>query len=136
MENLNNYDKIRLNLIADLSKDKLKQYILYLTHRYYESYMVGDEDSFQNYLGLLNQIIDHYKETYSNIMGFVFYCFYLNFIQNHGDYDGFKLENPFTYDLMEDNNIDEELSHDMKKIFNKQRIRERYNEKRINKKIE
>ena len=132
MANLNNYEQIRFDLIADLSKDKLKQYILYLTHRYYESYMAGDEVSFQNYLELLNQIFNHYKETYSNIMEFVFYCFYLNSIQNHGDDDGFKFGNPFTYDLMEDNNIEEELSHDMKKIFNKQRIRERYNEKRIN----
>ena len=38
-----------------------------------------------------------------------------------------KLIEPFNYNLNESEEIEEELSHDIKAIFNKERIRERYN---------
>jgi hypothetical protein len=47
-----------------------------------------------------------------------------------------KLNNPFKYDLYESEEMEEELNHDIRKIFNKDRIRARYNEKRTNKTIE
>ena len=47
-----------------------------------------------------------------------------------------KLNNPFKYGLYESEEMEEELNHDIRNIFNKERIRARYNEKRTNKATE
>ena len=133
MASVETLNTIKKDVIKSLSKDKLKQYIFYLTKRYYETYIEGDEDTFNSVIEQLYGVIDEYRETYVNLLGFTFFCLQLNanivLTQKTSD-NSFKLTNPFTYDLLEDDNYDEELSHDIKNIFNKERVRERYYEKR------
>ena len=132
-------DGLKKDVIKNLSKDKLKSYIFNLTKKYYMSYIEGDEETFNNTLELLNDVIDEYSLTYVNLQGFVFYCMYLNanvIMMKASSNNSFELTNLFTYDLLEDDNYEDDLRHDIKEIFNKERIKERYYEKRASKLVE
>lgn len=124
---------LKNDVIKNLSKDKLKQYIMYLTKKYYLSFIEGDEETFNNTLEHLLEVISEYKLIYVNLQGFVSYCLYLNaneIMMKASSNNSFELVNVFNYDLFEDENFEDDLRHDIKNIFNKERIRERYYEKR------
>lgn len=126
-------DGMRKDMMKNLSKDKLKQYIMYLTKKYYVSYIEGDEDAFNSTIEHLHDIIDEYSLTYVNLHGFIFFCLYLNanvIMTKASSNNSFELINLFTYDLHEDESFEDDLRHDIKNIFNKERIKERYYEKR------
>ena len=132
-------DRMKGDVISNLSKDKLKKYIFYLTRKYYETYMEKDDKGFNETIENIMGVIDVYRETYVNLMGFVYYSLYINSILIFSEKipnDGFSLKNIAKYDLMEDEDFEDELSHDMKKIFNKDRVRRRYYEKGISESIE
>ena len=122
-----------IDVLRNLSKDKLKQYIFYLTKRYYESFNENDEEAFNTTIESLYDVIDEYRDTYVNLLGFVFFCLHLNanvvIVKEKSD-NSFALANLFTYDLIEDEDFEDELHHDLKEIFNKERVKERYYEKR------
>ena len=67
-------DGLKKDVIKNLSKDKLKQYIMYLTKKYYVSYIEGDEDTFNNTLEHLNEVSNQYGLTYVNLQGYIFFC--------------------------------------------------------------
>ena len=126
-------DGMKKDVIKNLSKDKLKQYIFYLTKKYYETYLECDEEAFNNTLEQLYEVIKQYRETYVNLLGFTFFCLHLNanvIMMKQGSNNSFKLTNIAKYDLLEDDNYEDDLRHDIKEIFNKERIKERYYEKR------
>lgn len=132
-------DRMKGDVISNLSKDKLKKYIFYLTRKYYETYMEKDDKGFNETIENIMGVIDVYRETYVNLMGFVYYSLYINSILIFSEKipnDEFSLKNIAKYDLMEDEDFEDELSHDMKKIFNKDRVRRRYYEKGISESIE
>lgn len=132
-------DRMKGDVISNLSKDKLKKYIFYLTRKYYETYMEKDDKGFNETIENIMGVIDVYRETYVNLMGFVYYSLYINSILIFSEKipnEEFSLKNIAKYDLMEDEDFEEELSHDMKKIFNKDRVRRRYYEKGISESIE
>lgn len=132
-------DGLKKDVIKNLSKDKLKKYIFNLTKKYYMSFIEGDEEAFNNTLELLNEVLNEYRLTYVNLQGFIFFCLYLNanvIMMKASSNDMFELTNPFTYDLLEDDNYEDDLRHDIKEIFNKDRVKERYYEKRTSELIE
>lgn len=127
------------NVISNLSKDKLKKYIFYLSRKYYETYINGDEIGFNETIEKILEVIDVYRDTYINLMGFVYYSLYINSILIFSEKipnEEFSLKNIAKYDLIEDDDFEEELSHDIRKIFNKERVRRRYFEKGISEFIE
>ena len=124
-------------LLQGLSKDKLKQLIFYLTKRYYEAYKDGDVEAYDMAIEQLFFIYEEYGDKYVNLQGFMCYCLYLNAnveLMNANDKQVFALDPLFKMDLLDEDV--EELPFDIKNIFNKQRIRERYNEKRTSALIE
>lgn len=132
-------DGLKKDVIKNLSKDKLKSYIFNLTKKYYMSYIEGDEETFNNTLELLHGVIDEYSLTYVNLQGFTFFCLYLNAnvnVMKTSSDNSFELKNIFAYDLLEDDDFEEDLHHDIKEIFNKERVKERYYEKRASQFIE
>lgn len=132
-------DKMKNNVISNMDKDKLKKYLYYLTRKYYETYMEGDLNGFNETIEKIMDVISEFRETYINLMGFIYYCFYLNSIlivsEKVGN-DEFSLQNISKYDLMEDDDFEEELHHDIRNIFNKERIRRRRYEKGISESFE
>ena len=125
-------DGLKKDVISNLSKDKLKQYIFHLTQKYYVSYIEGDEKTFNHSLEQLHEISNEYNLTYSNLKGYIFFCFYVNannIISKASSNEKFSLVKAFNYDLIEDEDFEDDLRHDIKEIFNKERIKERYNEK-------
>ena len=139
MSGVEKIDKIKGDVISNLDESKLKKYLFYLTGKYYESYLKNDEQAFNESVETLMNVIDEYREIYINLMGYVYYCLYLNsvlIISKKFPNDNFSLKNIAKYDLMEFDAEEEELHHDIKNIFNKERVRERYNEKRISEFIE
>lgn len=125
------------DVLRNLSRDKLKQYIFYLTQKYYESYKEGDVEAYDIAINQLFFIVEEYDDKYVNLQGFVCYCLYLNAnveVMNGNSEQAFPLDPLFKMDLLEDDV--EELPFDIKNIFNKQRIRERYNAKRTREFIE
>ena len=134
-----NLDGLKKDVLKNLSKDKLKQYIFHLTKKYYVSFIEGDEEIFNNTLELLHEVIDEYNFTYVNLQGFTFFCLYLNaniIMTKASSNDSFELKNIFKYDLLEDDDFEDDLHHDIKNIFNKERVKERYYEKRTSQFIE
>lgn len=132
-------DRMKGDVLSNLSKDKLKKYLLYLTRKYFETYMANDEKGFNESIETLMEVIGAYRETYVNLMGFVYYCLYINsilIISEKTANDDFSLKNIAKYDLMEDDDFEEELHHDIKNIFNKDRVRRRYYEKGISESFE
>ena len=84
-------------------------------------------------------VISEFRETYINLMGFIYYCLYLNsilIISEKVSHDEFSLKNISKYDLMEDDEWEDELHHDIRNIFNKERIRRRRYEKGISESFE
>ena len=132
-------DGLKKDVIKNLSKDKLKSLLFNLTKKYYMSFIEGDEDTFNNTLELLQEVIKEYELIYVNLKGFVFYCLQLNaneIMMKASANDSFELINIASYDLFEDENFEEDLHHDIKNIFNKERIKERYYEKRASEHVE
>lgn len=132
-------DGLRKDVMKNLSKDKLKSYIFNLTKKYYMSFIEGDEETFNNTLELLHDVIDEYGLTYVNLQGFVFFCMYLNanvIMMKASSNNSFELKNTFNYDLREDESFEDDLHHDIKNIFNKERVKERYYEKRTSELVE
>jgi len=124
-------------VLKGLSKDKLKQLIFYLTKRYYEAYKTGDVEAYDKAIEQLFFIFQEYNDKYVNLQGFMCYCLYLNAnveLMNANDKQVFALDPLFKMDLLDEDV--EELPFDIKNIFNKQSIRERYNEKRTRALIE
>ena len=115
-------DRMKGNVLSNLSKDKLKKYLFHLTRKYFETYMANDEKGFNDAIESIMEVIGAYRETYVNLMGFIYYCLYLNsilIISEKTGNDEFSLQNISKYDLMEDDDFEEELHHDIKNIFNK-----------------
>lgn len=139
MSGFNKIDRMKGDVLSNLSKDKLKKYLFHLTRKYYESYISGDEKGYNESIEKIMAVIGAYRETYVNLMGFVYYCCYLNsilIISEKTGNDEFSLQNIAKYDLYEDEDMDEELHHDIRNIFNKDRIRRRYYEKGISESFE
>lgn len=132
-------ESMRKDVLKNLSKDKLKQYIFNLTKKYYLSYIEGDEETFNNTLERLHGVINEYGLIYVNLQGFIFFCMHLNanmIMMKACSNDKFELTNLCNYDLLEDDSFEDDLRHDIKNIFNKDRVRERYYEKRTSELIE
>ena len=88
---------------------------------------------------MLNEVIEVYKDKYANVIGFAYYNLFLtaNILLSETLSDStIKLVNPFSYGLYKSEELEEELTHDIEKIFNIERIKARYNEKQTNKEIE
>ena len=125
-------DRMKKDVIVNLSKDKLKSYIFYLTKKYYESYLAGDEKAFNQVFAQLYALNDEYNETYVNLLGFIYFCLNVNanaIMMNEHEDIKFKLKYIANYDLYEDEELEEDLKFDIKNIFNKERIEARYDEK-------
>ena len=124
-------------LLQGLSKTKLKSYIFYLTKKYYETYKAGDVEAFDRAIEQLFFIVEEYDDKFVNLRGFICYCLYINandVLMKGNDKQVFSLDPLFKMDLL--NEDVEELAHDIKNIFNKQRIKERYNAKRTREHVE
>ena len=124
-------------VLTNLSREKLKRYIFYLTKNYYETYAKGDVEAHDRAIEQLFFISEEYGDEYVNLQGFICYCLYLNAnveVMKAHDQQAFALDPLFKMDLLEDNV--EELPFDIKNIFNKERIKERYYEKRTREFIE
>ena len=138
MVNADSLENQKKQILANLNETDLKQYIIILTNDYYKAFANNDVHDFNYNLQLLKEVVELYKEKYSNIIGFVYYNLFLNanilLTENVPD-STIKLANPFNYKLYESDELEEELTHDIEKIFNIDRIRARYNEKQTNKKI-
>lgn len=132
-------DGLKKDVMKNLSKDKLKKYIFYLSKRYYETYINNDEEAFVNTIESLHNVVNEYSVTYVNLIGFTFYCLHVNanlLLTKAGANKEMTLENVFTYDLLEDDDFEDDLHHDLKNIFNKERVRSRYYEKRASEFVE
>ena len=139
MSGIDKIDRMKDDAISNLNKDKLKKYILFLTRKYYEAYMKKNEKDFNEAIEKLLAVNETYGDEYVNVMGFIYYCLYLNsilLISENVENDVFGLKNIAKYDLFEEEDFEDELSHDIKKIFNKERVKRRYYEKRISESIE
>jgi len=139
MSGVDKIDRMKGDVISNLSKNKLKKYLFHLTRKYYETYMSGDEKAFNETIEKILEVMGVYRETYVNLMGYIYYCLYLNsilIISEKNDNEEFSLQNIMKYDLMDENNSEEDLHHDLKNIFNKDRVRRRYFEKGIDESLE
>ena len=126
-----------IDVLTNLSREKLKQYIFYLTQKYYSSYLDNDVEAFDRAVEQLFFIVEEYGDKYVNLQGFICYCLYLNAnveVMKKHDQQKFSLDPLFKMDLLDDDV--EGLAHDIKNIFNKERIKERYYEKRTREFIE
>ena len=125
------------DILKGLSREKLKQYIFYLTKKYYDSYKANDVEAYDLAIKQLFFIVEEYGDKYVNLQGFVCYCLYLNAnveVMKTTKEQAFALDPLFKMDLLEHDV--EELPFDIKNIFNKERIKERYYEKRTRELIE
>ena len=94
---------------------------------------------FENNIQLLEEVIEAYKKTYANITGFVYFSLFFNsnlVLSEALDSKDINLAIPFNYNLYETEEETEELTHNIRNILNKERIRARYNEKRANRTVE
>lgn len=139
MVNIDSLERKKKELLSNLNESDLKQYVVLLTNDYYKHFKNNDVAEFNNTLNLLKEVVEVYKDKYSNIIGFVYFNLFLNANILLGETvkdSSIKLANPFKYNLTESNELEEELNHDIEKIFNIDRIRARYNAKQTNKEIE
>jgi len=139
MVNIDSLERKKKELLSNLNESDLKQYIVILTNDYYKYFKNNDVAEYNKTLNLLKEVVEVYKDKYTNIIGFLYYNLFLNanIILNETFSDStVSLSNPFNYGLYQTDEIEEELNHDIEAIFNKERIRERYNEKQINKVVE
>ncbi len=138
MGEIDKLGRLKKDVISNMSKGKFKKYLFYLTRKYYEAYLEDDEESFNECIENLMDVISEYRETYINLMGYVYYTLYLNailIISEKSSNEDFSLKNIQKYDLFEEDD-EEELHHDIKNIFNKERVRRRYYEKGIEESLE
>lgn len=139
MVNTDSLENKKKEILSNLNESDLKQYLVLLSNNYYKYFKENNVKEFNSNLKLLNEVIEVYKEKYSNIIGFAYYNLFLtaNILLTETVSDStVKLANPFNYKLYESEELEEELTHDIEKIFNIERIRARYNEKQVNKEIE
>ena len=139
MVNTDSLENKKKEILSNLNESDLKQYLVLLSNNYYKYFKENNVKEFNSNLKLLNEVIEVYKEKYSNIIGFAYYNLFLtaNILLTETVSDStVKLANPFNYKLYESEELEEELTHDIEKIFNIDRIRARYNEKQVNKEIE
>lgn len=139
MVNARSLENKKKQLLANLDETDLNQYLRILTNNYYKAFKENDVAEFSYNLMLLKEVTELYKDKYSNIIGFAYYNLFLNANLLLGETvadSTVKLINPFKYNLTESNELEEELTHDIEKIFNIDRIRARYNEKQTNKVVE
>ena len=139
MVNTDSLERKKKEILSNLNETDLKQYVVLLTSEYYKHFKNNDVKEFNNTLNLLKEVVEVYKDKYSNIIGFVYFNLFLNANILLGETvkdSTIKLANPFKYTLYETDELEEELNHDIEAIFNKDRIRARYNAKQTNKEIE
>ena len=139
MVNTDSLENKKKEILSNLNESDLKQYLVLLSNNYYKYFKENNVKEFNSNLKLLNEVIEVYKDKYSNIIGFAYYNLFLtaNILLTETVSDStVKLANPFNYKLYESEELEEELTHDIEKIFNIERIRARYNEKQVNKEIE
>ncbi len=139
MVNPQSLEKKKKEILSNLNESDLKQYLVLLCNNYYKAFKENDVKEFNSNLNLLNEVIEVYKDEYANIIGFAYYNLFLtaNILLGETLSDStIKLVNPFSYGLYKSEELEEELTHDIEKIFNIDRIRARYNEKQTNKEIE
>lgn len=139
MVNPQSLEKKKKEILSNLNESDLKQYLVLLSNNYYKAFKENDVAEFNSNLNLLNEVIEVYKDKYANVIGFAYYNLFLtaNILLSETLSDStIKLVNPFSYGLYKSEELEEELTHDIEKIFNIERIRARYNEKQTNKEIE
>ena len=139
MVNPQSLEKKKKEILSNLNESDLKQYLVLLSNNYYKAFKENDVAEFNSNLNLLNEVIEVYKDKYANVIGFAYYNLFLtaNILLSETLSDStIKLVNPFSYGLYKSEELEEELTHDIEKIFNIERIKARYNEKQTNKKIE
>lgn len=139
MVNPQSLEKKKKEILSNLNESDLKQYLVLLSNNYYKAFKENDVAEFNSNLNLLNEVIEVYKDKYANVIGFAYYNLFLtaNILLSETISDStIKLVNPFSYGLYKSEELEEELTHDIEKIFNIERIRARYNEKQTNKEIE
>lgn len=139
MVNPQSLEKKKKEILSNLNESDLKQYLVLLSNNYYKAFKENDVTEFNSNLNLLNEVIEVYKDKYANVIGFAYYNLFLtaNILLSETLSDStIKLVNPFSYGLYKSEELEEELTHDIEKIFNIERIRARYNEKQTNKEIE
>jgi len=137
--NARSLENKKKEILSNLNESDLKQYLVLLSNNYYKAFKENDVKEFNSNLNLLNEVIEVYKDKYSNIVGFAYYNLFLtaNVLLAETVSDStIKLTNPFNYNLYTSEELEEELTHDIEKIFNIDRIRARYNEKQTNKEVE
>lgn len=139
MVNPQSLEKKKKEILSNLNESDLKQYLVLLSNNYYKAFKENDVAEFNSNLNLLNEVIEVYKDKYANVIGFAYYNLFLtaNILLSETISDStIKLVNPFSYGLYKSEELEEELTHDIEKIFNIERIKARYNEKQTNKEIE
>lgn len=139
MVNPQSLEKKKKEILSNLNESDLKQYLVLLSNNYYKAFKENDVAEFNSNLNLLNEVIEVYKDKYANVIGFAYYNLFLtaNILLSETLSDStIKLVNPFSYGLYKSEELEEELTHDIEKIFNIDRIRARYNAKQTNKEIE
>ena len=117
-------------LLHDLTKDKLESYIVYLTSKYYSTYLEGDVEGHRIVIEQLYFILNEYDVKYDNLEAFICFYMYINanktIMQEH---DKAIMLNPLFKVGLSNDDVNE-LAFDIKNIFNKERIKERYECKR------
>ena len=139
MVNPQSLEKKKKEILSNLNESDLKQYLVLLSNNYYKAFKENDVAEFNSNLNLLNEVIEVYKDKYAYVIGYAYYNLFLtaNILLSETLSDStIKLVNPFSYGLYKSEELEEELTHDIEKIFNIERIRARYNEKQTNKEIE
>ena len=139
MVNTDSLENKKKEILSNLNESDLKQYLVLLSNNYYKYFKENNVKEFNSNLKLLNEVIEVYKEKYSNIIGFAYYNLFLNaniLLSETVKDSNVSLTNPFKYNLHKSEELEEELTHDIEKIFNIERIRARYNEKQVNTEIE
>ena len=139
MVNPQSLEKKKKEILSNLNESDLKQYLVLLSNNYYKAFKENDVAEFNSNLNLLNEVIEVYKDKYANVIGFAYYNLFLiaNILLSETLSDStIQLVNPFSYGLYKSEELEEELTHDIEKIFNIERIKARYNEKQTNKEIE
>lgn len=140
MANFKELKNKQQELIANLEEEDLKQYILFISNCFYESYVNNDVKQFEFNKELLEEVIETYKDIYVNITGFVYFSLFLNantHLKELASDSAIEINVPFKYNLYEsEESEEEELTHNIKNILTKERIRARYNEKRAEKTVE
>lgn len=133
MANIKELKNKQKELISNLEEEDLKQYILFISNCLNESIIKNDVKQYEFNKELLEEVIETYKKDYANIIGFVYFSLFLNssnYLKEMASDSEIEVGVPFKYNLYESEEDDEELTHNIRNILNKERIRARYNEKR------